>query len=221
MPGSPSMPPPPVAPPAAPPAPYREDGGCGPSLKTYEPPDASFGGCWPCLSNRCLTQLSACAAGCVCNEAIARALDCAGGDGNSALPCFGPVSPSPGMGPSGLGNDPTSAATTCLLNATDGCGCSGTFHNAMNRDASAGCILEPSGAGASGLGQCSSEFTETCSGTSYHVVCACPQATCVCSSGDASQIIRFAGCPYCPGFGANSPGAVTASDAFAHCGFPP
>jgi hypothetical protein len=117
-------------------------------------------------------------------------------------------------------NGPLSAASSCLLNANNDCGCSGTFHNAPSYDASTGCTVGFAAGGLSGSGQCSAIFTKTCGSTSYRAVCACPQANCVCFFGSSSKVIPFTGCPYCPGIGANAPGPITANDIFTLCGFP-
>jgi hypothetical protein len=69
------------------------------------------------------------------------------------------------------------------------------------------------GAGGGGVGEpasCSAFASETCSGVSYFVSCACPQGTCACQ-GPSSTFVAFAGCPACP---------TSPEQMFAACGFP-
>jgi len=65
------------------------------------------------------------------------------------------------------------------------------------------------GGGSGGTPSCQITSTETCSGTSYQVTCACPQGTCACF-GAATTVVSFPTCPACPNI----------SQAFALCGFP-
>jgi hypothetical protein len=215
--GGPIPPPPPPgfgSPPPSPP--YTPDGGCGPSILAYKPQDPTFQSCWSCVSPQCTTQVAACASECICNQATARALDCARGGDRSAFPCFGPGNPPlPGTPP-----DTLSTVSTCVLNAADSCGCPRTFGGLPAADASTGCSLGFSSGGLGGGGECAVNYTKTCGSTNYRAVCACPQANCVCYAGATSKVIPFAGCPYCPGIGANAAGPITANDLFVACGFP-
>ena len=88
---------------------------CTASILACEPTLASFGPCWTCAKQACMTQLSSCAADGICNSAIAGALSCvdAGGDTEQ---CFEFAFNS--------ANDPAlSAAEGCLMVSYSGCGC--------------------------------------------------------------------------------------------------
>ena len=76
------------------------------------------------------------------------------------------------------------------------------------------CLMGGGGGGSGAAGSDSSPSCETtaegtCSGISYKVTCACPQATCACF-GATTTLVPFSGCPGCPSF----------SQAFNICGFP-
>jgi len=80
------------------------------------------------------------------------------------------------------------------------------------------CMMSGSG-GTSGNGACSSTIQETCGGTVYQAVCACPRGTCVCF-GDTTTVISMNGCPYCPDLSISSPAAMTPQQVLSLCGFP-
>jgi hypothetical protein len=109
-------------------------------------------------------------------------------------------------------NDAQSNLSQCLTQASFECGCEG----APQQDASSGCVMT-GGGGAGGNGQCTSNFSETCGGTTYQVVCACPAGSCACFSGSTATTVSFSGCPYCPGGAA---GPNNENPLFAMCGFP-
>jgi hypothetical protein len=119
-------------------------------------------------------------------------------DGGTATPASSTTPPSsasetPGSSPGstvqGSDGGPTTTPATCVQNG---------------------------GSGGGGNGECTSEFDETCGGVNYRVVCACPEGTCVCFDDMQTHVIKFEGCPYCPG----GPGPNSASDLYAACGFP-
>jgi hypothetical protein len=74
------------------------------------------------------------------------------------------------------------------------------------------------GGGGFGGGQCSLNWSETCSGTSYKVSCSCPEGACVCF-GPTTHVVHYSGCPYCPAI--PSVGPTSVADVFTLCGFPP
>jgi hypothetical protein len=83
------------------------------------PVDASVetiavGSQWACFQSACSSQLTACAADCVCNLAIFGALNCSAA-GGSATTCFGSVLQSTG------GNPAVGGALLCLSMNTSTC----------------------------------------------------------------------------------------------------
>ena len=160
------------------------DDGCSASVLPYRPPDTAFAACWGCAAKGCSSQLAACVADCACNTALAGALACL--DRGGGPECFTSLPADGDPSPSALGQ--------CLLFATLECGCGG----APVPDAST-CTLIGSGSGSAGNGECESNFGETCGGTNYQAVCACPEGNCVCFSGVSTHVVSFTGCPYCPG----------------------
>jgi hypothetical protein len=180
-----------------------EDGGCSPASSAIpsSAKDAPGGSCWGCVAQGCSKQLAACAADCSCNATITGELGCLENKGGD---CLAP--------PQASDDDALGAANICIQEASIECGCSGSIP-----DASAGCTPLGGGGGGGGNGECTSNFGETCGGTNYQVVCACPAASCVCFSGmSVTKTVSFDGCPYCPG----GPGPNSSTDLLALCGFP-
>lgn len=151
-------------------------------------------------------QFDACAQDCACNTAVVSAIDCING-GGTPLSCSTPaLSPGGGSGITSL--------TNCLLTVGSECNCGGSMVEPP--DAST-CVMTGGGSTA-GAGACSSTIEETCGGTEYQAVCACPQGRCVCF-GDTTTVIPIGGCPYCP----NTPGSsasLSAQQVLSMCGFP-
>jgi hypothetical protein len=180
-----------------------DDGGAcspGPSLETNEPP--ADGACWSCIEKGCASPLAACVDDCSCNNAVAAAFRCVD-SGQKAGPCVLPLITD--------ASDPALlAVSNCILQTNAECGCGDALPDASNP----GCT-QTSGGGSGGNGQCTSNFGETCGAMSYQVVCACPQASCVCFAGGSTHVVDYAGCPYCPGGG-----PMTMDDAYTLCGFP-
>jgi hypothetical protein len=180
-----------------------DDAGCSPAssallLAATDAP--SSGSCWSCVAQGCSTQLAACAADCSCNAIVTGELSCLE---SSGADCLAPFVASD--------DDATVATNICIQEASIECGCTGS-----TPDASAGCTAL-GGGGGGGNGQCTSNVGETCDGTNYQVVCACPEANCVCFSGtSATKTVSFSGCPFCPG----GPGPNSGTDLLALCGFP-
>jgi hypothetical protein len=190
------------------------DGGCSTtSVVTYEPPGPPSA-CHTCAKKACLSQLTACAADCTCNNAILGALNCVD-DGSGS--CIRSAMSS---------SDPILSATAnCLFTAGGDCGCPGV--QVPSPDGS--CLLL-GGDGNNGLGnrECAAHASERCGDTDYQVVCTCPEGTCSCF-GPTTHVIHFAGCPYCPGDQADAsdlsplPGGVKPANFAAMltlCGFP-
>ena len=204
------VPPGTVAPPNNPTIP--EDAGCSASIATYDP-TPSFASCWACVANGCAAELAACAADCACNSLIAGGLACINAGDGSPASCLAPAL--------SAGNDSAlSAVATCLVMVNVNCPCSGAVDAApasTSDDGSAACVTMGGSAGG-GNGSCTSTLGETCGGTNYQVVCACPQGSCACF-GPSSHVISFAGCPYCPSPG-GGPGNVSSDELFTRCGFP-
>jgi hypothetical protein len=74
-----------------------------------------------------------------------------------------------------------------------------------------GCtIMNGTGAGTLGQTECTTTLGETCGDAGYQATCACPQGTCACFGGAATNVVSFSGCPSCP----------MAEEAFTLCGFP-
>jgi hypothetical protein len=191
---------------------------CSPSF-FEDPVPASIGGCWACVEKACAVPLMECAADCTCNQAIKTALSCVA-KGGSAVSCFTPEL---------MGLTASPALAMCLLQGNGECGACGETDGGdtvtMAPDASpAGCVPGGNGATAGG-GSCSSTITETCGGTVYQAVCACPEARCVCF-GDTTTVVPISGCPYCPNAFSGvpgeppEPGALTTDQVFSLCGFP-
>jgi hypothetical protein len=218
----PPPPPPPESaqPPPSTPVTVTEDAGCSSNLLTFEAIDPTFAACWACAARGCMSLLTGCAADCTCSETIMKALICSDGSG-SATSCFVSTLQS---------QDPLVADVTSCLSQTSGeCNCDGSDADASSppeatdagSDTSAAC--NPGGGGGStGGGQCSSSAGETCGSTSYQVVCACPQGTCVCFGPSSTpQVVNYSGCPYCPGLGPESSSADTTQlQMLDLCGFP-
>jgi hypothetical protein len=179
-----------------------DDAGCSPasSALLLAAKEALSGTCWSCVAQGCSTQFAACAADCSCNAAITGDLNCLENNGSD---CLAPAQASD--------DDSTTAVNLCIEEASVECGCL-----SPTPDASAGCTTT-GGSGGGGNGECTSNFGETCGGTNYQVVCACPEASCVCFSGmSATKTVSFSGCPFCPG----GPGPNSGTDLLALCGFP-
>jgi hypothetical protein len=182
------------------------DGGC-PAVSWQ--PGPAFSTCWDCMWRGCSTQLTACAADCACSQAVANAIACSNGGGPS-FQCFGP-----GFGPTG--NPPMPPLGICLSIASADCGCRTGPMAGTSSDAST--CTPMGGGGGGGGGQCTFTGSEMCGGTSYQVVCACPQGNCACI-GPSTKVIPFAGCPNCgSGLPLNPPSTMFA-DLFVQCGFP-
>lgn len=182
--------------------------GCGPDIRQYGA--SSSLACWGCIANGCPMQLAACAGDCSCNASVAQAIACIDGGGD-ILSCFMSAL-------AGTTDSATNAFTSCLVSAGRDCRCSTLPGGVPQPDASPACVETGSG-GQSGSAGCSSTLQEVCGSASYQVVCSCPRGTCVCF-GDATTVISFQGCPYCPGGGITAPGSPTDADMFAACGFP-
>jgi hypothetical protein len=196
----------------APDSAIAEDGGCSASLLTYESPSAAFGACWTCAKKECSSQLTACAADCACNDAIARALSCADKGGGTA-PCFLSAFDSAG--------DPTQmAVSACLMMAYNQCSCAIGPNPGPTPTVDAApptTCTQLGGSGGFGNGQCDNTSGEMCGGINYQVSCACPRGSCVCF-GPTTHVVSFPGCPYCP---SDPPvGPTTIAQVFALCGFP-
>lgn len=89
-------------------------------------------------------------------------------------------------------------------------------------DAGEQCSVTFGNVGHYGAATCTAEWTETCGGKSYDVICRCPQGTCGCV-GSTMSVVNFPGCPYCPGEVAVNGlwgNGINPSEAFALCGFP-
>jgi hypothetical protein len=182
----------------------REDG-CALPISAYEQSDGAS--CWPCVTMGCSSQLAGCAADCSCHASLLKALTCANTGG--VLPvCFLSEAMS-------NNSQAFNGVTMCVTMASSNCGCE---PNLLGLDASLGC--SPGGGTNGGNGNCTSDLIELCGGTTYQVVCSCPQARCACF-GPSSQFVDFPGCPYCPeSNSATSVGSITADQVFALCGFP-
>jgi hypothetical protein len=188
-----------------------EDGGCSASILTYESPSATINACWTRAKERCSSQLSACAADCICNDAIGKALNCVD-NGGGTVACFGNAFVSAGDSTLGSTRD-------CLTTAYPGGSCAGPTVDAAPTasDAARSACTTNGGGGGGGNGECSSTVGATCDGQNYQVSCECPRGTCICF-GPSTRVVSFQGCPYCPTLGAAI--GTTAAQVFALCGFP-
>jgi hypothetical protein len=89
-------------------------------------------------------------------------------------------------------------------------------------DAGEQCVATWGNVGFAGAETCATEWTETCGGKSYDVICRCPQGTCGCL-GSTMSVVNFPGCPYCPGelpSGGYYGTGISPDEVFALCGFP-
>jgi hypothetical protein len=191
-------------------------GPCAPSLLSYMVAP-TFEKCWSCVEGGCSTALMACAQDCGCNKSIVSALGCVNG-GGTPFSCFSPAITA--------GGDPaTSSLASCLLQAGSDCGCQentpggGPGMPPPVPDASAACMITGGGS-TSGDGACSSTIQETCGGTEYQAVCACPQGRCVCFGNTTTTVINIGSCPYCPESTLKSPNALDPNAVLSMCGFP-
>jgi hypothetical protein len=183
------------------------DGGCLADILTFDPSNAAFEACWSCAKKVCASQLAACAGDCQCNSIVASALMCTE-DGLAIEECFQ-------ANFDGTGDPAEDSAEACLLQQAYGaCNCAAVV--ATDAGTAASDATTPAGGGGSvSGGGCSSSAGETSDGTDYEVSCSCPEGVCVCF-GPTTHVVKYAGCPYCPGGG-----STPVAEIFALCGFPP
>src|SRR5262249_41530751 len=159
-------------------------------------PSPAFASCWDCSAKSCESELAACAADCDCSQALSKAITCENGTASLVPQCFGPMAR--------WSAPVTTALAMCLFSAGANSGCSLGPIVPASSDASAvpassdasACVGGGLGSG-SGNGSCTSENSEACGGIQYKVVCACPEAICVCF-GPSTKMVPFSGCPFCP-----------------------
>jgi hypothetical protein len=153
-----------------------------------------------------MTPLVTCISDCACNAALGdllSAMNLGGGQVRCVVGLLGLPDGSPG---------PLGSAGECLSQACLGCNCPGVIVPDAGANAEDG--APTFGGGSAGNGECSSTLNETYDGSSYQIICSCPDAKCACF-GPTSQVIPYSGCPRCPFWG-----GPPADDLLAQCGFP-
>jgi hypothetical protein len=180
---------------------FEDAASCSPNAEKqgFASPLAS---CWGCAVMGCAAQMNACTEDCACNAAIVNALGCVDAQRDNAFDCF--------MAAFGAGDPTTMSLVSCLATVNNECDCTGA---PPTPDAST-CVASSS-ASSGGSDECTSDFSETCDGSLYKVVCSCPQDECVCFGPSATSLVSIASCPLCPGLG-----GVSENDVLSACGFP-
>jgi hypothetical protein len=179
---------------------------CEPNAELYGQ-SSVLSSCWGCVEMTCGPQLVACTEDCPCNAAVVRGLSCTNG-GMDAVECFTQAFAG--------GDAATTSFIGCLAMAGSTCSCPST---GPAEDASSGCVVSGSSSGG-GNGDCTSDFAETCGGTTYKAVCSCPQGQCVCFGASSTTVVSIDSCPYCPGLGVGPLPATSMAQVFSECGFP-